>query len=630
VIAAKFFQANKTMPLQWLSGYMTDLAIVLLLLGSAIAMFASGRVRMDVVALIMIVALPLTGVIGVDDALAGFSDPNIVLIAALFVVGEALVRTGIAQRVGDWLVHSAGRSEARLIVLLMIAVAGVGSFMSSTGVVAIFIPIVLRIARNAAIPAGRLMMPLSVAALLSGMMTLVATAPNLVVHAELLRNGFDGFRFFAFTPFGVPLLGLAILYMLLARRFLSRSPVTASEVGRPSLADFIQRYGLKGREYRFSVRPDSPLVRDCLSAFDLRGSEGINIVAIERTTRFGRQLISPKAETRIQAADIMLMDARTPNLDMAGLADRYGLERLPLGNGYFTDRSQEIGMAELLVSPDSPLVGKTVVEGRLRSVSDLAAIGIRRGRHAVDTPVTETVLQTGDTLLVIGPWRAIARQPQGLEGLIVLNTPVEIDDVAPAADRALQAAVILLATVALMASGLVPNVIAALLGCLMFGLFGCIDMNAAYRSIHWQTLVLIVGMLPFSIALQQTGGIDIAAAWLLAMVGEAPHRVILATLFVVTAVLGLFISNTATAVLMAPVAIALARALEVSPYPFAMTIALAASAAFMTPVSSPVNTLVVGPGNYRFTDFVKVGVPLTLIALSITILVVPIILPFSM
>ena len=501
--------------------------------------------------------------------------------------------------------------------------------MSSTGVVAIFIPIVLRIARNAAIPAGRLMMPLSVAALLSGMMTLVATAPNLVVHGELVRNGFEGFGFFAFTPFGLPLLGLAILYMLVAKRFLGQNVVPTEMALRPSLGDFVKTYGLEGREYRLVVRPNSPLLGDSLSAFDLRGSEGINIIGIERTTRFGRQLMRPKAESRLEAGDVMLIDARSPGIDMDEVADRYDLDRVALGNAYFGDRSQEIGMAELLVSPDSRLVGKTIVDARLRSVTDLAAIGIRRGREAIDAPVTDIVLQTGDTLLVIGPWRAIARLPQGSERLIVLNTPIEIDDVAPASHRAPHAVIILLITVALMAFGIFPNVVAALLGCLMFGLFGCIDMNSAYRSIHWQTLILIVGMLPFSIALQRTGGIDIATDGLLTLVGGASPRVVLATLFALTAVLGLFISNTATAVLMAPVAITLAGSLEVSPYPFAMTVALAASAAFMTPVSSPVNTLVVGPGNYRFIDFVKVGVPFTLIALIVTILLVPILLPFT-
>lgn len=609
---------------------MADLAIVLLLLVSAIVMFAIGRPRMDAVALIMIVALPLTGVIGVDDALAGFADPNIVLIGALFVVGEALVRTGIAQRLGDLLVRKAGRSEARLIVLLMIVVAGIGSFMSSTGVVAIFIPIVMRIARNASIPTGRLMMPLSVAALLSGMMTLVATAPNLVVQGELVRNGFEGFGFFAFTPFGLPLLALAILYMLYAKRFLGQDTKPSDTAMRPALGHFVQEYGLVGREHRFAVRPTSPLVRDRLSEFDLRGSEGINIIAIERPTRFGRQLMRPRAESRIEAGDVMLIDAQSPDLDMDKVASRFGLDQLALGDTYFGDRSQEIGLAELLVSPDSRIVGKTVVDARLRSVTDLVAIGIRRGRQAVDAPVTDVVLQAGDTILVIGPWRAIARLPQGSERLILLTTPIEMGDVAPASHRAPHAAIILLVTVTLMASGIVPNVVAGLLGCLMFGLFGCIDMNAAYRSIHWQTLILIVGMLPFSIALQRTGGIDIVADWLLAIVGGASPRVVVATLFVLTAGLGLFISNTATAVLMAPIALALAGALDVSPYPLAMTVALAASAAFMTPVSSPVNTLVVGPGNYRFFDFVKVGVPFTLVALIVTILLVPLLLPFAM
>jgi di/tricarboxylate transporter len=208
----------------------TDLAIVLTLLAATIVMFALNRPRMDAVALIMMTVLPLTGVITMSDALAGLSDPNIVLIAALFVIGEGLVRTGVAQRLGDLLIRRAGHSEARLIMLLMVIVAGVGSFMSSTGVVAIFIPVVLRIARNAGIAAGRLMMPLSVAALISGMMTLIATAPNLVVHSQLVRQGHEGFHFFSFTPFGVPVLILALLYMLFARRWLA-SAVPSSRDG---------------------------------------------------------------------------------------------------------------------------------------------------------------------------------------------------------------------------------------------------------------------------------------------------------------------------------------------------------------------------------------------------------------
>ncbi len=607
---------------------MPDLAIILILLAAAIVMFALGRPRMDAVALLMIAALPLSGVITVEQALAGFSDPNILLIAALFVVGEALVRTGVAQALGDWLVSRAGRSEARLIVLLMIVVAGIGSFMSSTGVVAIFVPIVLRIARNARIPASRLMMPLSVAALLSGMMTLVATAPNLVVQAELERHGFEGFGFFAFTPFGLPLLGLAIVYMLVARRFLGDRSEAPPEMERPTLRDFIETYGLKGREYRFSVEPSSPLIGHPLAELDLHGSAGVNIIAIEREQRFARHLLRPQAHSRLEAGDILMIDVGRRDSGIERVAGRFGLRPLALAADYFGDRNQEIGMAEVLVSPDSRLVGKTVVEATFRTLHDLAVVGIRRAREPVDDPIPEVRLRAGDTMLVVGPWRAIERLPQAADRLILLNTPVESDDVAPLRSRAPYAVAILLLTVAMMAGGLVPNVLAALIGCLLFGLAGCIDMNAAYRSIHWQTLILIVGMLPFSIALQEAGGTDLAAQWLLSTVGSGSARLVLAMLFAVTALLGLFISNTATAVLMAPVAVALADALGASPYPFAMTVALAASAAFMTPVSSPVNMLVVGPGNYRFVDFVKIGAPLTLVALAVTVLLVPVILPF--
>lgn len=592
-------------------------------------MFARGRPRMDVVAVLMIVALPLFGILDIRQALAGFSDPNIVLIAALFVVGEGLVRTGVAQRLGDWLVRRAGRSEARLIVLLMFIVASVGSVMSSTGVVAIFIPVVLRIARNTQIPAARLMMPLSVAALISGMMTLVATAPNLVVHAELVRHGIEGFSFLSFTPFGIPVLMLAILYMLMMRRWLG--PAMAMEddaIARPRLSGWIEEYALAGREHRLRVRPDSPLIGQMLDRLDLRATAGANILAIERSGRFGRRFLRPRADTVLQAGDVLFLDLFAPSLDITAIMKRYRLDEARISGAYFSDAAQEIGMAELLLPPGSRLIGHTVVESRFRSVHDLAVVGLKRGRRAVEQSILNEPLAAGDTLLVAGPWRAIQRLQGKISDLVVLDLPVELDDVAPAASRAPFALLALGLMVAMMISGIVPNVQAALIACLLMGGSGCLGMNDAYRSIHWQSLILIVGMLPFSLALQQTGGVDLAAHLLLDLVGETGPRIVLALLFAVTAMLGLFISNTATAVLMAPVALVVADGLQASPYPFAMTVALAASAAFMTPVSSPVNTLVVGPGNYTFFDFVRIGVPFTLVTLVVTVVLVPLLLPF--
>jgi len=608
----------------------TDLIVVLALLAITVAMFAVNRPRMDAAALIMMTALPLTGVISMPDALAGLSNPSVVLIAVLFVLGEGLVRTGVAQKLGDMLIARAGRSEGRLITLLMAIVAGVGSFMSSTGVVAIFIPVALRIARNAGIAAGRLMMPLSVAALISGMMTLVATPPNLVVHSELVRAGLDGFSFFAFTPFGVPILIMAVGYMLLTRRWLAAKPETAAAApARPRLSEWIREYQLADREHRFRVTAGSPWAGKRLDQLDLRASAGINIIAIERHRAFSNTIVEPSASTVLEPDDVLFLDVRSNTVDIDAVADQAGLGRLPLTGNYFTDHSQAIGMAELMIPATSRLIGKTVVKARFRSAYGVAVLGLKRGQSAHAGSVLDETLKLGDTLLVVGPWRAIRALSAYPRDLIVLNMPVESDDVLPAPGKAPFAVAALAVVVALMVSGVVPNVQAALIGCLLLGLFRCIDMNSAYQSIHWQSLVLIVGMLPFSLALQKTGGIDLAAAALLDAVGGSSPHFVLVALFALTAVFGLFISNTATAVLMAPVALAVAAEMGLSPYPFAMTVALAASAAFMTPVSSPVNTLVVGPGNYRFMDFVRVGVPFTVLVMIATVLLVPVFFPFA-
>lgn len=605
----------------------TELLLVLALLAVAIVMFIANRPRMDAVGLLMIVLLPFTGVLTINEALAGFADSSIILLAALFVIGEALVRTGTAQAIGDMLNRRAGNSETRMLVLLMIAGAGLGAFMSSTAVVAIFIPVVLRICRNTGAAPSQLMMPLSVAALISGMMTLVATAPNLVVSSELMRQGHAGFVFFAFTPFGVPVLILGIGYMLLARRFLPDRRPEGVEHRAPSLAEWARTYGLEGRAFRLRVTAQSPLVGQRLEALQFR-KEGVNILAIERQGRFATDLIRPNGSTEIHAGDVVLIDVRMAAERMESMREEQQLEALPLSEGgFFFDRSQDIGMVEVVVTPDSPLVGSTVLDARMRAEYRLTVIGLRHGRTIVGSDLLEEKLATGDTLLLTGFWADIRRLQADGRGLVVLNLPAEHADVLPAAGRAPQAVAILTLTVGLMISGIIPNVHAALIGCLLMGLFGCIDLNGAYRSISWKTLVLIVGMLPFSIALQRTGGVDLAADAVVALAGEASPRVLLAVIFAITALLGLFISNTATAVLMAPVALAVAKEIGASPYPFAMTVALAASAAFMTPVSSPVNTLVVGPGNYTFGDFLKIGVPFTLVVLAVSVLLVPVVLP---
>jgi di/tricarboxylate transporter len=605
---------------------MFDLALVLALLAAAILMFAINKPRLDAVALIMLTALPFTGVLTMGEALAGFSDPNIVLIAALFVLGDGLVRTGVARQLGDWLIAKAGRSEIRLIVLLMVTVCGLGATMSSTAVTAIFIPVVLRISQSTGVGPGRLMMPLSFAALISGMMTLVATAPNLVVNGELERHGVEGFRFFSFTPFGLPILVLGIIYMSFAHRWLPAAS-EAKDSDEPNFAAWIEEYKLADREFRLRVTDRSSLVGKTLEDLNLRQSSGASIVAVERKGKFSRDILRPTAKMELQADDILLIDLFAPHSSIDLLRRQFELEALPLSGAYFTDRSQEIGMAEVLLVPTSDLVGGTVVEAGFRTRFGLTVIGLRRAVVAYERSLVNEALAVGDTLLLIGPWKNIEKIQSNNGDMVIINLPAELGEVLQVPGKALHAVLCLALVVGLMVSGLIPNVQAALIGCLLMGALRCIDLTSAYRSIDWKTIVLIVGMLPFSIALERTGGVDLAADGLRALTSGAGPRMVLATLFALTAMLGMFISNTATAVLMAPVALAVAKELHASPYPFAMIVALAASTAFMTPVSSPVNTLVVAPGHYTFGDFARIGVPFSLVVLIVTIVLVPWLLP---
>ena len=605
----------------------TDLLIVLALLLTCVTLFVVNKPRMDVVGLLVVVALPLLGILTIEETLAGFSDPSVVLIAALFVIGEGLVRTGIAYRLGDWLVKRAGSSETRLLVLLMAVVALLGSVMSSTGVVAIFIPVVLSIAARLNTPASRLMMPLAFAGLTSGMMTLVATPPNMVVHGELLRTGLDGFGFFAFTPIGLIVLGLGIAYMLFARRWLGRTDTSPQTQRRHTLADLAKAYHLSQRERRLRVLPTSRLANQALNELELRQQYGINVIGVERRRNFRTTLLVATGSTELLPDDILLADLASPAIALLGAYEELGLEAMPLESSYYAVHAHELGLVEVALPPESTLNGKTIQALGFRSRFKLNVVGLRRNGEALDGLLVDEKLRAGDTLLVAGKWRRIRELQGQSRDFIVLTLPAEVDEVAPAASKAPYALLGLATMVVLMVGGWVPNVVAALIGCLVMGAFRCIDMDSAYRAIHWPSLLLIVGMLPFALALQRTGGIDLAVEGLIRLVGDASPHAMLAALFVLTAVIGLFISNTATAVLMAPVALTAAQQLSVSPYPFAMTVAVAASAAFMTPVSSPVNTLVLGPGQYRFSDFVKVGVPFTLLVLIVTVVMVPLLFP---
>ncbi len=602
----------------------TELWTVLALLLGALLCFMLNKPRADVVALALLVLFPLTGLLSVTETLAGFGNPTVILIAALFVVGDALVRTGVVYRLGDWLVKTAGNSEIRLLMLLMSSVALLSSVMSSTGVVAVFIPVVLSVAARLKLAPGRLMMPLAFSALIGGMLTLVATPPNMVVNGELMQSGMASLHFFSFTPIGLIILLLGIGYMLLVRQQLVAKEVSSKPLlQRLTLADLAKAYCLTDREVRLQVAGHSPLVNQPLNALALRSEYGINVVAVERPQKLRTLLLVATGQTVIQQGDILLVDLADPNLNVMDASAILGLTTLPLSSSYFSLHAHELGLAEVAFPPESALPGKSIQQLAFRSRYRLNVLGIRRHGQALSQVFVDEQLQATDTLLVAGNWQDIQQLHQQNRDFLVLSVPAEIDEMTPAAKKAPHALACVALMVLLMVTNLVPAVIAVLLTCLLLGACRCIDLASAYKAISWPSIVLIVGMLPFAQALQQTGGIDLLVSHWLALMGSVSSHAILAAVFIVTTLLSLFISNTATAVLMAPVAIALANAFAASPYPFAMMVALGASAAFMTPVASPVNTLVLAPGQYRFSDFLKIGTPFTLLVLVVSVLLVP-------
>ncbi|EJD6378288.1 MULTISPECIES: SLC13 family permease [Providencia] len=606
-----------------------ELLWVLTLLLIAIVLFTTNKIRMDVVALLVIVAFVLSDTLTLEQATAGFADPNVLLIAALFVIGDGLVRTGIAYQMGDWLVRVAGSSESKMLVFLMLTVAGLGAFMSSTGVVAIFIPVVLSVASRMKTSPSRLMMPLGFAGLISGMMTLVATPPNMVVNSELVREGIKGFQFFSITPIGILILFAGIAYMWLTRRWLgSNEPDKLPERYRRTFRDLIRDYKLTGRARRLAIRKGSPLIGHTLDELHLRSRYEANVVGIERWRKFRRVMVSATGGTELRERDVLLIDISVSDDDLRQFCSEQLLEPMILRGDYFSDQSRDVGMAEVSMNPDSELLGKSLRDIKFRTRYGLNVVGIRRDGKALDGKLVDEPLRLGDILLVIGDWKLIRILSTKPRNFIVLNLAAEVEAVAPAASQAPHALFCLALMVAMMVTNEIPNFIAALIACLLMGKFRCIDMESAYKSIHWPSIILIVGMMPFALALQETGGIALAVDALMKVAGGLGPHVMLLCLFILCASIGLFISNTATAVLMAPIAIAAARQMDVSPLPFAMIVGIAASAAFMTPVSSPVNTLVLGPGGYKFSDFLKVGVPFTIIVMFISIAVVPILFPF--
>ena len=599
-----------------------QMLIVFGVLAIAVALFAWGRPRADIVGLLVVAALMTSGVLTPTEALSGFGSSVVILLAAIFIVSAGLVNTGVTQRLGDLIVRAGGGSETRLIVLIMLLAGVIGSVLNSSAIVAMLIPVVLTISSKTGLNRKRMLMPLCVAVMISGMMTLIASSPNIIIENIVRERGVKPpLGFFSFTPFGVVTLAISIVYMLLVgRNQLSRERIEKTGTQTPGAFDVLSSYGVTPLWHLLHLQDDSPLIGQSLASARqaLHDSYELDVVGFEKHAHGKTQFQPALAETVFEANDVVFALVDEQQVPAIATALRCRVTG-PRGESRQREVLQDIGVAEVMPAPESKSIGKTLGDLDLPSNYDLTVLAIRHRGQPLTENLASQRADFGDTLLVGGNWDDINRLSEDRQNFVLLNLPAEYQGRLPAPRKGPIAVGILIAMVIVMAFQLLPNADAALIAALAMLATGCVRVDSIYRLISWNTLVLIAGMLPLATALTKTGATTLMAHDLVRALGSLGPILMLAAVFLVTAAVSLFISNAATAVLIAPVAIEAAQALHVPPQAFAMTVAIACSAAFVTPVSSPTNMLVMQPGGYKFGDYVKVGLPMLLLTMLATV-----------
>jgi len=588
------------------------------ILGVTIVLFVWGRWPADLVALLSLLALALSGVIETRDALAGFGNPTVVMIAALFVVGEGLSRTGVTGWGGKKLLEVARGSQNRLLVVVMAGTACLSAFISNTGTVATLLPAVVAAAWTVGSVPSKYLMPLAFAANTGGLLTLTGTPPNIVVAQTLEQLGLRPFSFFEYALIGGPLLLTALVYMrfvgsrILPARSADQRPVDSAA----DLADLAAAYSLGENQYRLRIRSNSSLIGKTLREAALGPNYHAPVLRIE-----GRE---SAPDVVLKEDDILVVHAPSETIDR--LMHELGLGLQPQAESPDEFVSKEIGLAEVIPTPRSEYLGRPLALGTIGERFRVQLLAVRRhGKPVVDPEIT---LEFGDSLLVRGTWEAIGELQSERRNFVVVGTPEAMaSDVAGLRPRAAVAVAALVGMVVLMVSGVVPTVIAALIAAAAMILGGCLSTRDAYRSVSWSSVVLIAAMIPMGRALEITGGAALVAEGLVNTLGNLSPVALMAGVFLLTTGFSQVINNTATAVLVAPIVIHAAINLGVSPHPLLMIVAVAASTAFLTPIGTTTNILVFSPGGYRFTDYVKVGLPLMLLFLAVSLVLVPVFWP---
>ena len=612
----------------------------LIILAITALLFALNRVRSDVVALCALIALLLGGILSPTEALSGFSNPVVIMMAGLFIIGGGIVQTGLAKMVSSRLMTLAGQSELRLFLLVMIVTGFTGAFISNTGTVALMLPIVVSMANAAGISPRRLLMPLAFASSL-GIMTLISTPPNLVIDETLREAGYPALGFFSFLPVGLICLAVGIAVLLPLTRWLLKDKDHGTHDSKPhgkSLSQLVREYGIAESVSRAVVGKSSPAIGQSIAELDIRQRYGLTVLEVRRERSRIPSFVNVSDKFRDISQTVATPDVRLQEGDIIYLSgSEEQAARFAKDGGLtlsFEDSGldfYEIGMAEIVLLRQSKFVGLRLSESGFRAKYSINVLGVRRDKDYIMTDLQDVRLQAGDVLLVQGTWSNIGRLTGDEEYWVVLGQPLAEAARVTFDYKAPLAAIIMLAMICMMVFDFIPvaPVTAVLIASVLMILTGCFrSVEAAYKTINWESLVLIAAMMPMSVALEKTGASDYVAQTLAASLGSWGPFALLAGIYFTTSLLTMFISNTATAVLMAPIALTSAQQAGISPVPLLFAVAVGASMCFASPFSTPPNALVMKAGRYTFMDYVRVGLPLQLIMGIVMIIVLPLLFPF--
>ena len=610
--------------------------VLIVILSFTIILFIWGKFPPDVVAILSMLSLYLSGILDLNATLSGFSNPTVIMIAALFIIGEGLSRTGWTALAGRKFVEWAGKSTPKLLVLLTLGSGTLSGFVSNTGTVATLLPVTVSAAWKAGIVPSKLLIPVAFGSNTGGLLTLTGTPPNIIASNALISNGLKGFSFFEFSLLGLPLLVIVVLYFkYIGLKILPNNSTTNKPVSIDSeLHTWIKSYSIDTNIYRLRVRAMSPLINTSIKNWDFEKKHSISIIKIRRLhqnflKKDAQDIELPNTDTKIQYRDSITVKGTSKAINRLML--KYKLSIIPTQHTKKELKKEflnhEVGLAQMIITPDSKFIGQTIPLGYYLKHYEIQLLGGSRNNKPIRH--TTVKVKAGDAFVIRGTWDAIETLKNVYQNVVISGSPESMaKNVDKITLKSYLSLSILVLLILLLVFKLLPGAIAALSCAGIMMLSGCVPISKAYDDINWTSVIMIAAMIPMGLALQKTGTAKAIADNLVDTLGAIHPIALLGGIFLATSAFSQTINNSATAVLMAPIVILAAQSLGISAKPLMVTLAVSASTAFLTPVGTTTNAMVMGAGNYKFIDYVKVGLPLLILFFITTILLVPLFWPF--